>query len=155
MGFREIAMIIVSLILGGILALNVAPSISASGDATKTSMLNGEFESINSAAKMWMSNNSTTGTFNGLTPTAMTNTIPNLTITALKFTSKVNSAVNYDVASATTTSTDDSALITINGLNTTTGAEAALKTSFTTKYGAAAITDTVTTDGILVVKVRG
>jgi hypothetical protein len=31
MGFKEIAMIVVSLILGGILALNVAPSISASG----------------------------------------------------------------------------------------------------------------------------
>ncbi len=156
MGFREIAMIVVSLILVGILGLAVAPSITASGDATKTSVVASEFDSVLSASKMWMANNSTAGNFNGVTAQAMSAQIPNLTASGSGATStlvsKVNTSITYQIASATTTSTDDSVQITISGLTAISGAEASLATSLATK---GTVTNTSATDGILVVKIRG
>jgi hypothetical protein len=157
MGFKEIAMIVVSLILGGILALNVAPSISASGDATKTSVVNSEFESVTSAARMWMANISTTGTFTGITAQAMSANIPNLVLNGTgatsKLESKVLSTITYGVAAGGTG--DNSVVITISGLSGVTGAEASLATSLIAKYGTESVTNTTADDGIIVVTVRG
>lgn len=159
MGFREIAMIVVALILGGILALNVAPSISASGDATKASMLNSEFESIASASKMWMANNSTTGNFTGINAEEVSDTIPNLVLSGTgatsSLTSKLTGDISYSIASGTSSSTDDSVVLTVNGLDNINKAEASVKNALVAKYGASNVTDTDAADGILVVKVRG
>lgn len=159
MGFKEIAMIVVSLILGAILALNVAPSISASGDATKTSVLNSEFESVVGAAKMWMATSSTSGNFNGITVAKMRSNIPNLDVdnetTPTKFVSKIDPSISYAIAASTTTGTDDSVTVTWSGLDKVSGAEASLKATLASKYGSSNVTDAAATDGILVVKVRG
>jgi hypothetical protein len=159
MGFKEIAMIVVSLILAGILALNIAPSISASGNATKASVLNSEIESIAGAGKMWMANNSSTGTFTGINAEAMTSTIPALTMTGTgatsKFTSKVLNTIEYTIASATTTSADDSIQITVVNLDDISTAEATMASALTAKYGATAVTNTSTTDGTIIVKIQG
>lgn len=153
MGFREIAMIVVAIILGGILTLSIAPSMSASGNAVRAGVLNGEVETVAASAKMWMANN-TAGTFNGISATAIGTGVP-LTVTGGKYVSKAAGGVTYEVAAATSTSTDDSFTITVEGLSSVSGAEAAMKSMLIGKYDTGNVTDTVATDGILVVKIRG
>lgn len=168
MGWKEIIMIIIAMILAGILALNNAPSISASGAAAKTSVLSSETSSVVAAAKLWMANNSTTGVFTGITPTAMSSTIPNLTVTGGKLVSKINSGITYDVTPMSASGTDDSILVTISGLGAVAGAEAALTTDFNNIYGAStthvyneavnSLTDVGTYDatgGVIKIMIRG
>ncbi len=159
MGFKEIAMIVVALILAGILGLSVAPSISASGVATTTSMLNSEFESVISAGKLWVVNNSGVANFNGITSQGISGNIPNLTRVGTGATStlssKVKSGISYQLASGQTTAADDSIVVTISGLSIVTNAETNLKTTIANKYGLSAITDTTAGDGVLIIKVHG
>ena len=159
MAFREIAMIVVSLILVGILGLSVAPSITASGDATKTSVVASEFETIIKTSKMWMTNNSIAGDFTGINAASMSNILPTVAVeisgATSAFVSKVDSNIKYKIISATTSSTNDSIEITISGLTSIADIEAALKTSLSNMYGSANITDSVVNDGILIVKIKG
>lgn len=67
MGMKELAIIIVSLILGAILLLNMGPSFNKSGDAVKASVMTGEVSNIIASSRMWIASNSTDGTYTGLT----------------------------------------------------------------------------------------
>ncbi|MFA6395668.1 MAG: hypothetical protein WCW84_06840 [Sulfurimonas sp.] len=157
MGFKEIAMIVVGLILAGILALAIAPSISASGDSTKASVLNSELESVASAGKMWMVNNTTSGTFTGINAVAMANNLPNLVATGTGatsiFTSKVVGAITYTVVAATSGSTDDSMKITMTGLTGGSAIETSIKNALIAKYLTGNVVNT--TPGTIVVTIRG
>ncbi len=162
MGFREIAMIVVSLILVGILGLAVAPSITASGDATKTSVVGSEIETVAKASKMWMTNNSIRGDFTGITAEAISGTLSTMSVagsgSSSKLISKVISSINYEISSTTTNSTDDSVQITISGLTAISGAEASLKTTLTNIYGVLNVSEGsggTSSDGILIIKVKG
>ena len=83
MGFREIAMIVVSLILVGILGLAVAPSITASGDATKGAIVVNEIEAIVAAANMYAVNTNQDGDITGLTAESVSKFIPNLQVNSM------------------------------------------------------------------------
>lgn len=107
MGFREIALIAVALILALILGLAVSPSITASADATKASIVSNEIASIASASKMWMVDNSTTASLTGLNAVAIAKHIPNLTLVEWSgepyFVSKVSPNLHYVIRQDSTT----------------------------------------------------
>jgi hypothetical protein len=67
MGMKELAIIIISLILGAILLLNMGPSFNKSGDAVKASVMTGEVSNIVASSRMWVASNSADGTYTGLT----------------------------------------------------------------------------------------
>lgn len=154
-GFREIALLVVGIILGSIAVLGVAPSVSASGSAVKAGVLNGEVETVAAGARLWMVNNGTT--FAGINPETMGAVIPLVvsgTGSSSVYTSKVVNTVTYSVAAATSSSANDSFEITISNLDDVSGAEASMKSMLTSKYDTG-VTDTTPGDGILVVKIRG
>lgn len=154
MGLREIVLVVIAVVLGGLLTLSVAPSMTASGSAVKAGVLNGEVETVAAGSKLWMVNNSANGTFTGISPTNIGAGVP-LEISSDKFVSKVASTINYAVAAATTSSTDDSFQVTISGLDAISGSETSMKSMLEAKYGTANITDAAADDGILIVKIRG
>lgn len=165
----QIIMIVVGLILSGLTYLAVSPSVSASGEGVKTSVLNGELETVMSTATMWLSNKSTDGTFNGITAEALKDGLPKLTESGTGassvFQSKILSTITYKVEAATLLSTNDSVKVTITGLSGVTNAETNLKALLIKKYGTATtqtgvstdagVYDSSATDGTLIVTTRG
>jgi hypothetical protein len=78
LGYKEIIAVIVSLILGGILALTTSPSISASAEATKGQMVFNEIEAIAAAANLYAINKNQTGSLEGLTAITLSPYIPSM-----------------------------------------------------------------------------
>ncbi|MCK9373616.1 MAG: hypothetical protein M0P91_10485 [Sulfuricurvum sp.] len=107
MGFREIALIAVALILVLILGFAIAPSITASGDATKASIVSNEIASIESASRMWMIDHSATAALTGLSAVTVAKYIPNLTLVVWSgepyFVSKASPSLHYVIRQDHTT----------------------------------------------------
>lgn len=93
-------LVLTVLTLGG-----VTISSYQSMDASKSKLVASEVGNVATAAKLWMANNSTDGTFTGISATAMTKYIPDLVVDGDgKFTSKTVPAITIAVAADTDTS---------------------------------------------------
>ena len=100
-------LIITVLTLGG-----VSISSYQSLDSAKSKLIASEVGNISTAAKLWMANNSTNNSFVGISSTAMTRNIPDLTEAAGSFTSKADADVSYTVDSAQNVTAGDSFTVT-------------------------------------------
>ncbi len=152
MGKSEIVMILAGIIMTLLLGLAVAPSVGKSTDTSKYAVVNSELNNIRNASALWLGQNSSDGTYTGVTATGIQTFLPSLTLNGSgELVSRANSGVSYVVAPKTG---DSSQLeVTAKGLTTISGAETSVKTQQTSI--AATITDTTANDGILVFDYKG
>lgn len=151
MAKSDIAMWVVSFIILVLVGLAVTPSLTSSGTTARIAVINSEIGTIRNASMLWVAQNSPNGDFTGISATGVATQLPALTLATNKFQSKVNPGITYTIAPK---SGDASQVtITIDGLGLVTGAEASVKTSQTAN--STLITDTVATDGTLVIDFRG
>lgn len=119
-------------IAGLLLTVLTLGSVSISGyqslDSANVKLIASEVGNVAAASKIWLANNSTDGTFTGVTAAKAGTYIPDLAIASLAFTSKVVPAVNYTPAAGLTTS---QVVISIAGLTAAQGV--LLSTSLTGK----------------------
>ena len=138
-------LILTVLTLGG-----VSISSYQSMDSAKSKLIASEVGNIATAAKLWMVNSSTAGTFDGINANAMTRYIPDLTVDGAgtpatsTFVSKADPTVTFLVEKATGSAADDSYKISVAGVGMTVSNKALLTTNLTGKSCTVANADAAT-----------
>ena len=136
-------LILTVLTLGG-----VSISSYQSMGSAKSKLVASEVGNIATASKLWMVNSSTAGTFNGISATAMTKYIPDLTVVVgppNTFTSKADDTVSFTVAAANVSgAADDGYTISVTGVGMTVENKASLTVNLTGKSCTVANADAAT-----------
>ena len=141
MAKSEILMWVAGIMMMIILGLAVGPTITKSGNTAKTAVINNEISAIKNAAILWVGQNSSDGTYAGITAAGIQEFLPSLGLDTGKLVSKTSNSVKYAI------SVNAGLQITISGLNTVEGAEASVASS--QAKIASTLTNSSPTDGII------
>ncbi len=123
MAKSEILMWVAGIMMMIILGLAVGPTITKSGNTAKTAVINNEISAIKNAAILWVGQNSSDGTYAGITAAGIQEFLPSLALDTGKLVSKTSNSVKYAI------SVNAGLQIIITGLNTVEGSEASVASS--------------------------